>query len=121
MRENNEFKLYREILDYSSYIRKYVLCNIPNVYRDLRIHLMDEIYSLLRNLVSAENTRGNIRMKYITEMQVNISMLDILSSNIREFCPNSKKNLDKSISSLTKIKNMTYAWKQNPEPNESTK
>jgi len=118
MHENNEFKLYTEILRYSKYIRQYVLANIPNVHRDLRIHLMDEVNGLLRNLVSAESTKGNIRMKYITEMIINIKMLDIISSDIRDFCPNTKSNINKSISILTGIKNMTYRWKQNPEPNE---
>ena len=45
-------------------------------------------------------------------------MLDIISDDIRLFCPKSKKHIDKSIAYLTKIKNMTYAWKENPEPNE---
>ena len=119
--ENKEFKLYVEILNYSRYIRKYVLCNIPNVHRDLRIHLMDEVNSLIRNSVSAESTKGNIRMKYITEMIINIKMLDIISSDIRDFCPESKKHINKSVAILAKLKNMTYGWQQNPEPNESTK
>ena len=93
MHENKEFKLYVEILNYSRYIRKYVLVGIPNVHRDLRIHLMDEINSLIRNLVSAESTKGNIRMKYITEMIINIKLLDIISSDIRDFCPESKSIL----------------------------
>lgn len=121
MHENKEFKLYGEILNYSRYIGQYVLCNIPNVHRDLRIHLMDEVNSLIRNLVSAESTKGNIRMKYITEMIINIKMLDIISSDIRDFCPESKKQINKSIAILARIKNMTYRWQQNPEPNESTK
>lgn len=121
MHENKEFKLYTETLRYSKYIRQYVLANIPNVHRDLRIHLMDEVNSLIRNLVSAESTKGNIRMKYITEMIINIKMLDIISSDIRDFCPESKKHINKSIAILAKIKNMTYRWQQNPEPNESTK
>ena len=32
---------------------------IPNVHRDLRIHLMDEVNNLIRNLVSAESAKGN--------------------------------------------------------------
>ena len=68
MHENKEFKLYVEILNYSRYIRQYVLVGIPNVHRDLRIHLMDEVNSLIRNLVSAESTKENICSKYITEM-----------------------------------------------------
>ena len=112
MQINSEFKLYSEIINYSRYVRKYVLCTIPNLHRDLRIHLMDEIYNLERNIILAENTRGNIRIKYITEMQTNGRMLDLISSDIMEFCPDSKKYIEKSISFLTIIRNMTYAWKQ---------
>lgn len=97
MHNDNEFKLYIEALNYSRYIRRYVLNNIPAIHRDLRIHLMDEIYNLMRNLISAENTKGNIRVKYITEMQINIKMLDMISDDIREFCPNSVKHINKSI------------------------
>lgn len=82
---------------------------------------MDEVNSLIRNLVSAESTKGNIRLKYITEMIINIKMLDIISSDIRGFCPESKKHINKSVVILAKLKNMTYGWQQNPEPNESTK
>jgi len=121
MHENKEFKIYTEILNYSRYIRKYVLSTIPSVHRDLRIHLMDEIYSLERNLVLAENTRGNIRMKHIVEMLTNEKMLDLITSDILEFCPNSKKYMNKSIHYLTNIRNMTYAWKQTLEENEKAK
>ena len=88
MHKNNEFKLYTEILRYSKYIRQYVLANIPNVHRDLRIHLMDGVNGLLRNLVSAESTKGNIRMKYITEMIINIKMLDELIDQNLSFVDN---------------------------------
>ena len=121
MHEDYDFKLYREILNYSRYIRKYVLANIPNVHRDLRIHLMDEVNGLIRNVVSADSTKGNIRLKYITEMIINIKMLDILSNDIRDFCPKCKNHINKSISLLTKVRVMTYGWRQNPEPNECKK
>ena len=117
MRYNDEFRLYREIVKYSNYIRRYVLGTITNVHRDLRIHLMDEVYALERNLVSATSTKGNIRMKYITEMIIIEKMLDLISDDIRTFCPKSKKKIDKSIEYLVKIKSMTYAWRDNPETN----
>lgn len=118
MHENKEFKIYSEILKYSDYVRKNVISTIPSVYRDLRIHLMDEIYYLKKNMLLAQNNKGNIRMKYITELIVNVGMLDIISDEIRNFCPDSKKKIEKSIYSLTKIRNMLYGWRQNPEGNE---
>ena len=51
MHENNEFKLYTETLRYSKYIRQYVLANIANVNRDLRLYLMDDVNRVIRNLV----------------------------------------------------------------------
>lgn len=119
MHKDSDFKLYVETQNYSRYIRKYILPNIPNVHRDLRIHFTDENYSLIRNLVAAQSTKGNIRLKYITEMIINIKMLDLISSDIRDFCPEIKKYIDKSIGNLALIKNMTFRWKQNPEHDES--
>lgn len=118
MAKSSDFNLYNEIIKYDRYIRKYVAYNIPSVYRDLRIHILDEIYNLKKSLLSAQYNKGNIRVKHITEMIVIISMLDIISNDIIEYCPKIKRYVETSISILTTIKNMTYAWKNNPEPNE---
>ena len=69
---------------------------------------MDEVNSLIRNLVSAESTKGNIRMKYITEMIINIKMLDIISSDIRDFCPESKKHINNWNYSYSSWNNSWY-------------
>ena len=107
MAKNSDFTLYNEIIKYDRYVRKYVANNIPNIYRDLRIHLLDEIYYLKKNLLYAQCNKGNIRIKYITEMIVNISMLDLISDDINEYCPKIKKYIQTSISELTIIRNMT--------------
>ena len=48
MHQNSDFNLYNEVIKYERYIRKYVSNEIPAVHRDLRIHLMDECYYLIR-------------------------------------------------------------------------
>lgn len=116
MHESKEFKLYLEVINYSNYVRKYVLPDISSVHRDLRIYLLDEIYNLKKYLVSAQYTKGNIRIKYLTDLYVTVCMIDIITTEIKEFCPNSSKHIVSAIKSLTKIKNMIYAWRQNPEP-----
>ena len=118
MHTNSNFKLYTEIIRYAKYVRRYVAANIPAVHRDIKIHLLDEIYNLKRFLIEAQYTKGNIRIKNITEMIVSISMIDILTDELLELCSNNKKNIVKSIEILTSIKNMTFAWRNNPEPNE---
>lgn len=118
MHEDKDFKLYTKILQYDKYIRKYVVVNIPKVHRDLRIRLLDESYNLIRYLYEAEYTKGNIRLKNITEMLVTLSLLDFLTTEILEVSKNNNKYIEKSINLLTEIKNMTYSWRKNPEPNE---
>ncbi len=115
MKDNGDFKIYTEIISYRKYIREHVLNTIPSIHRDLRIHLMDEVYLLLKNMISAINTKGNIRMKYITDMIISIQMLDIISNDLMEYTNSNKKYITTSISKLTNIKHMTYAYKQSQD------
>jgi len=121
MHEDKSFKLYNKVLQYDKYIRKYIVINIPKVHRDLKIRLVDESYNLVRYLYQAEYNKGNIRMKNIVEMIVTLSMLDFVTTEIAEIETINKKYIEKSIGLLTEIKNMTYSWRKNPEPNEQDK
>ena len=114
---NNErdFSLYNKILDYTNYINTYVAPNIPANRRDIRIHLLDEIYILTKNMFYATYTKGNIRNKYIVDMQVNISLIDMLTTQLRTISTIPTKHINSSISKLSTIKNLIYAWKFNEE------
>ena len=46
---------------------------IPENKRNLRIHFQDE---MSKNMFYATYNKGNIRMKYLVELQVNVSMRD---------------------------------------------
>lgn len=111
----DSFKLYQKVLDYENYIRKYVVINIPSVHRDIRIRFLDEVYQLIRKLYEAIYTKGNVRIKHITEMQVSISLLDFLTNKILDMNTVSKKHIEVSIDKLANIKNMVFAWKKNEE------
>lgn len=41
-----DFTIYNKILDYSSYVKQYVVVCIPNNHRNIRIHFLDELYML---------------------------------------------------------------------------
>lgn len=110
-----DFTIYNKILDYNQYVRTYVAISIPNNNRDIRIHLLDEIYNLSKNMFYAIYNKGNIRMKHIVEMQVNISLIDMLVRQLQELKCVPKKHIDSSIKKLSDIKNITYAWKYNEE------
>ena len=57
MHPDKVFKIYTEIINYNRYVRTYISSMIPIIHRDLRIHLMDEIYNLERNLILTENKK----------------------------------------------------------------
>ena len=115
MHQDNEFRLFTKVNNYYSYVRTYVSNNIPNIHRDLRINLLEESYSLVRNIYNASYTKGNIRMKHLNEMLVNISMIDMLIEILINLLSKERKHLHNAIGMLTEIKNMVYAWKSNEE------
>ena len=115
MHQDNEFRLFTKVNNYYSYVSTYVSNNIPNIHRDLRINLLEESYSLVRNIYNASYTKGNIRMKYLNEMLVNISMIDMLIEILINLLSKERKHLHNAIGMLTEIKNMIYAWKSHEE------
>lgn len=71
---------YNKILDYGSYVKRYVVIAIPSVSRDLRIHFLDEVYMLTKNIFYDTYNKGSIRMKYLIEKsKTKIKVLDIIS------------------------------------------
>ena len=112
---DKKFKLYNYILDFDNYTRNYVVNNIPSVYRDIRIHLLDEIYNLEKSIIYAINTKGNIRIKHLIDSKVSISLIDMLLLKIRNIkCLKSSK-LDTTVDKLTNVKNIVYGWIVNEE------
>lgn len=111
----HDFTIYNKILDYSTYVKKYIMSNIPANNRNTRIHFLDEIYNLSKNMFYAVYNKGNIRMKYLIEMQVNISLLDMMTNELRESSNVPTKQLNSATSKLSDIKNIIYAWKLNEE------
>ena len=108
---NNDFDLIPKVLNYSKYVRSYIAFSIPNVHRDIRIHLLDECYNLVRYLYEAVYNKGSIRIKYINELLVTLSMLDYLTDYLKNMNIE-RRHLKASIYKLTEIKNRLYGWKR---------
>ena len=99
---DTNFNLYNKILDYSKCVRTNILITIPIIHRDVKIHLADEMYNLSKLLFLAVYNKGNVRMKYLIEIQATISCIDMLTTTIIDLkcCPYNKvkvslKNLKK--------------------------
>ena len=112
---NADYSLYSKILDYTVYVKTYITCAIPGNNRDIRIHLLDELYALTKNMFYATYTKGNVRNKHLIDIQVSISLIDMMTNELRKVKTISKKHLDVSVNKLASIKNMIYAWKFNEE------
>ena len=104
------FNLYNKIIDYSKYVRTNILVTIPIIHRDVKIHLADEIYNLSKLLFLAVYNKGNVRMKYLIELQATISCIDMLSTTIIDLKCCSIKKVKVSLKKLEEIKNIIYAW-----------
>ena len=113
--KNSGYKLHNKIILFTKYSRNYILSSIPKVHNDIKIHYADELYNLTRNIFYATYNKGNIRMKYIVESQVNLSMIDFLLTQIKELESIKKKNVTTAVNLLTDIKNVIYGWKFNEE------
>ena len=112
---NKNFKLYSYILDFDNYNRTYIVNSIPSINRDIRIHMLDEIYNLEKSILYAINTKGNIRMKHLIDAKVSISLIDMLFTKVRDVKCINKNKLNTSVDKLTSVKNIVYGWIMNEE------
>lgn len=107
---DNIFKLMDKIKDYDLYTRKYVINDIPKVHNDIRIHILDELFELVKNVKLSSFTKGNIQVKNLISVLTNISVLDYLFDIILELNLCKKDKTIKSLSKLADIKNICYSW-----------
>lgn len=114
-KNSDEFSLYNKIKDFNSYIRLNVANCIPSVHRDVRIHLLDECYSLVSLLFYATYNKGNVRMKYLNDLRVKLSLIDYLLTDMNDYRIIKSKTMNVAISQLATIKNMAYGWILNEE------
>lgn len=113
-----DFTLYNKVREFSNYVRLNIANNIPSVHRDMRIHLLDECYNLSSLLFGAVYNKGNIRMKYLVDMRIKLSLIDLLISDIRDLKIIKSKTINVAISKLAIIKNIVYGWVINEEKNK---
>lgn len=113
--KDNGYKLYNKIIAFTKYSRSYILTTIPKIHSDIKIHYADELYNLTKNMYYATYNKGNIRMKYLVESQVNLGMIDFLLLQIKDLKCMKNKNINSAINMLSEIKNIIYGWKFNEE------
>ena len=110
----DNFKIYSSALNFDKYIRKNLVYEISKIDRDIRIHLLDESYYMLKNLNKAIYNKGNVRIKYLVDLIVNITMLDYLLGYLKDKNIN-HNHLLSAINKLTNLKNMIFSWRNTEE------
>ena len=108
MKDN--LNLYKYLVDFARYMNEYVTGTIPSVHRDMRIHLLDEMYYLRKNLLYSINTKEDVRLKYLIDTKINLIMIDMTLSDIRDINCCKTSRLDEAVDKLTNIKNIIYEW-----------
>ena len=108
-------KIYNNIIALDILIREYIAISIPSIHRDIRIRLLDESYNLVKNFYETQYVKGNIRLKYITEILVSTSLLKYLLSIISDKLKVNREQLSNSEKILNDIKKLTIAWKRREE------
>ena len=113
--DNQGFTLYNKVRDFNTYVRINIANSIPSVYSDIRIHLLNECYNSVSLLFGAVYNKGNIRLKYLNDLRIKLSLIDLLISDIRDYKIIKDKTLNVAISKLATIKNIVYGWVINEE------
>ena len=113
--KNKNYSIYNNIMTFTKYSRTYILTSIPKIHNDIKIHYADEMYNLCKNMMEATYKEGNLRIKYIQEMQVNLSMLDFLLLQLKNLRVIKTKTINNTCNLLFEIRNRVYGWKFNEE------
>ena len=116
--KNQDFNIYSKMRDFNNYIRCNIANNIPSVHRDMRIHLLDECYSMFSLLFGAVYNKGNVRMKYLNDLRIKLSLIDLLVNDIHDLKVVKNRSVNVTISKLAVLKNIVYGWIINEEKNK---
>lgn len=73
---SNKFILMNKEKELLIYLEQYILNTLPKNDKVLRDNLTNEIYDIIKNTARVSINRGNIRLKYINDIKVNIIMID---------------------------------------------
>lgn len=91
------------------YLDKYVFSSYPKNETSIKIRLNDEMYKLIENTIRVNLNKGNVRAKYLTEVKLNIMMIDFYLNVTFDKEIIIKKRFLSCIRMLTEIRNIIYS------------
>ena len=112
---SNTFRLADKAYALDNYVRSQIANNIPNMHRDIRIHLLEEMYKIAQEIYAASFTVGNVRRKHLTELKIHLTLADMLLRQVYDLhCVKSAK-LEHVAALLLEMKTITYGWAHREE------
>lgn len=73
---NEKFILMGKEKELLIYLEQYVFHALPKNEKVLRDNITSEIYEIIKNTARISVNKGNVRLKYINDIKVNIIMID---------------------------------------------
>ena len=73
---NEKFILMGKEKELLIYLEQYVFHAMPKNEKVLRDNITIEIYEMIKNTARISVNKGNVRLKYINDIKVNVIMLD---------------------------------------------
>ena len=101
---NEKFILMGKEKELLIYLEQYVFHSLPKNEKVLRDNITIEMYEMMKNTARISVNKGNVRLKYINDIKVNIIMIDFYIGvlNSKEYIIN--KRFLSSVKKLEEIR-----------------
>lgn len=73
---SDKFILMNKEKELLMYLEQYILNSLPKNEKVLRDNITIEVYDIIKNTAKVSINKGNIKLKYINDIKVNIIMID---------------------------------------------
>ena len=115
----DDFKIMNKVKYLIRYADDYLFESFPKYHLAIKINLEKCLYNLLEESIRARINSGNIRVKHIREIIVNISMIDYYVGEMNDKKIIIKKRYISFINCLNEISKMCYGWLSYEEKKKS--
>lgn len=121
------FKLKAAMLDLDKYLRIFIIPQVPAEYKGFRDELRHTMDTAWRMMYYAALTRGRERQRRLLDLKIELMMVEIYLTEIREICFRGK--LKKKLSGISArrfeiaakkkraVMEIIWAWVKNEEDN----
>ena len=108
--KTDSFNLIKEAKRLFIYIDLYVYENFPKNKKHLKVLCFDEITNYIKNIILANNSSGNIRLKYQNNALLNISVIDFLITYFYDLKIINKRRYLSALRLLNINKKLLTGW-----------